>query len=74
MEESIRRSELDSFLINYVPRRLLTQKEAVQYTGTSPGTINEWVKQGMKVTIFHENSRPKYDIRDLDKWIDLHKV
>ncbi len=52
----------------------LTQKEAVHYTGTSAGTINEWVKKGLKVIIFGENSRPKYDIKDIDEFIAKYKV
>ncbi|EAC8000537.1 helix-turn-helix domain-containing protein [Listeria monocytogenes] len=72
--EIIKKSELDSLLVNYVPKRYLTQKEAVKYTGTSPATINDWVKQGMSVIIFTEKSRPKYDTRDLDEWMDKHKV
>ncbi|WP_240112051.1 hypothetical protein [Enterococcus durans] len=43
-------------------------------TGTSAGTINEWVKKGLKVIIFGENSRPKYDIKDIDEFMAKYKV
>ena len=73
--EMISRNDLDSLLINYVPKRYLTQREAVRYTGTSPTTINKWVnKEGLPVIIFEENSRPKYDIKDLDEWMEKHKT
>lgn len=46
-QELINKNDLDSFLIGYVPKRYLNQREAVHYTGTSAGTINEWVKKGL---------------------------
>ncbi|HCK2875383.1 TPA: DNA-binding protein [Enterococcus faecium] len=73
-QELINKSELDSLLVGYVPKRYLTQKEVVHYTGTSAGTINEWVKKGLKVIIFGENSRPKYDIKDIDEFMSKYKV
>ncbi|KST43431.1 hypothetical protein [Enterococcus durans] len=73
-QELISKNDLDSFLIGYVPKRYLNQKEAVKYTGTSAGTINEWIKQGLKVIIFDENSRPKYDIKDIDEFMSKYKV
>ena len=45
-QELINKNDLDSLLVGYVPKRYLNQKEAVRYTGTSAGTINEWVKKG----------------------------
>ncbi len=44
-DKFINKNDLDSLLVGYVPKRYLTQKEAVHYTGTSAGTINEWVKK-----------------------------
>lgn len=73
--EMINKNDLDSLLINYVPKRYLTQREAVRYTGKSPTTINKWVKEkGLRVIIFEEKSRPKYDIKDLDEWMEKHKT
>lgn len=59
---------------NYVPTRYLTQKQAVKYTGTSPATINEWVKRGLKVVLLDEGAWPKYDVQDLDDFMSKHKV
>ncbi|AUC72692.1 helix-turn-helix transcriptional regulator [Enterococcus faecium] len=73
-DKFINKNDLDSLLVGYVPKRYLTQKEAVHYTGTSAGTINEWVKKGLKVIIFGESSRPKYDIKDIDDFIAKYKV
>ena len=65
---------LSSLLSTFIPRRYLNQQQAVRYTGTSPATLNEWRDHGMKVIIFGEKSRPKYDVKDLDEWMDKHKV
>lgn len=73
-DKFINKNDLDSLLVGYVPKRYLTQKEAVHYTGTSAGTINEWVKKGLKLIIFGESSRPKYDIKDIDEFIAKYKV
>lgn len=73
-DKFINKNDLDSFLIGYVPKRYLNEKEAVKYTGTSAGRINEWVKAELKVIIFGENSHPKYDIKDIDEFIAKHKV
>ena len=73
-QELISKNDLDSLLVGYVPKRYLNQKEAVRYTGTSAGTINELIKQGLKLIIFDENSRPKYDIKDIDEFMAKYKV
>lgn len=65
---------LAGLLNTFVPRRYLNQKQAIRYTGTSAATLNEWRDHGMKVIIFGEKSRPKYDVKDLDEWMDNHKV
>ncbi|WP_142433417.1 helix-turn-helix domain-containing protein [Enterococcus mundtii] len=70
----ITKNELDSILIGYVPKRYLTQKEAVRYTGTSAGTLNDWIKKGLRIIIFEENSRPKYDVKDIDEFMEKHKT
>lgn len=74
MEDLVTKSELNSLLINYVPKRYLNQKEAVIYTGTSAGTINQWVKEGLRIILFGEKSNPKYDTKDLDNWMEKHKT
>ncbi|MDT2705729.1 helix-turn-helix domain-containing protein [Enterococcus dispar] len=65
---------LSSLLVSFVPRRYLTQRQAVRYTGTSPATINGWVKEGLRVVQLTENGHWKYDIKDLDKWMEKHKI
>ncbi len=66
--------ELRKILKSWVPPRYLNQKQAVAYTGTSAGKINEWVKQGLKQIVFSESSRPKYDVKDLDEWMNKFKI
>lgn len=66
--------KLASLLNTFVPRRYLNQQQAIRYTGTSAKTLNDWRDQGMKVIIFGEKSRPKYDVKDLDEWMEMHKV
>lgn len=66
--------ELRKIFSSWVPPRYLNQKQAVAYTGTSPGTINLWVEQGLPQIIFSESSRPKYDVKDLDEWMNKFKV
>lgn len=66
--------KLSSLLSDFVPKRYLNQKEAVRYTGTSAGTINQWTKDGLKIILFGEKSHPKYDIKDLDSWMEQHKT
>ncbi|MGX7163357.1 helix-turn-helix transcriptional regulator [Enterococcus massiliensis] len=66
--------KLTSILATFVPRRYLTQKQAVRYTGTSPTTINSWVKEGLKVVQLTDEGRWKYDVKDLDEWMEKHKI
>ena len=61
-------------LQNYVPKRYLSQTEAVRYTGTSHTTIKKWVGMGLKQIIFEEESRPKYDIKDIDAFMAKFKI
>lgn len=66
--------KLSSILATFVPQRYLTQKQAVRYTGTSPATINSWVKEGLKVIQLTDEGRWKYDVKDLDSWMEKHKI
>lgn len=67
--------ELDAMLINYVPKRYLTQKEACRYMNCAPATINKYVREdGLKQVIFSDEARPKYDIKDIDKFMEERKV
>lgn len=67
--------ELDAMLINYVPKRYLTQKEACRYMNCAPATINKYVREdGLKQVIFSDEARPKYDIKDIDEFMEERKV
>ncbi|MFG5422759.1 DNA-binding protein [Enterococcus faecalis] len=72
--ENIEMNELDSMLINYIPKRYLNQREACRYAGTSPKTMNEWIKRGLKQIVFDDSSNPKYDIKDIDEFMCNHKI
>ncbi|MGM0182211.1 hypothetical protein IGK74_001131 [Enterococcus sp. AZ150] len=72
--EMIEKKEIESMLINFVPKRYLNQREACRYAGTTPKTMNEWLKKGLKQIIFDDRSNPKYDIRDIDAFMDQHKI
>lgn len=59
----------------HVTQRYLNQKQVVLYTGKSPKTINEWVlRKGLKQIIVEENSNPVYDVKDLDEFMEKHKI
>lgn len=69
----------DKLCNNKMDARLLTQVQAVKYLSSSPGTINELVKEGkIKQVIFPSadgaKTRPKYDIRELDQYIEKYKI
>lgn len=66
--------KLTSLLSGFIPKRYLNQKQAVIYTGASAKTINKWVANGMRIILFTETSNPKYDIKDLDAWMEKHKT
>ena len=66
--------KLTSLLSGFIPKRYLNQKQAVIYTGTSPKTINQWVDDVLRIILFSETSNPKYDIKDLDSWMEKHKT
>lgn len=67
--------ELDAMLINYVPKRYLTQKEACRYMNCAPATINKYVREdGLKQVIFSDEARPKYDIKDIEEFMEERKV
>lgn len=66
--------KLSSLLSGFTPKRYLNQKQAVIYTGTSPGTLNKWVEDGLRIILFTETSNPKYDIKNLDAWMEKYKT
>lgn len=61
-------------LKKYIPKRYLNQREACIYAGTSPKTMNAWIKRGLKQIVLDEESNPKYDVRDIDAFMEEHKI
>ncbi|MGJ1091050.1 DNA-binding protein [Enterococcus gallinarum] len=61
-------------LKKYVPKRYLNQRESCIYAGTSPKTMNAWIKRGLKQIVFDDESNPKYDVRDIDAFMEEHKI
>ena len=55
-------------------KRLLTVGEAGQYVGVQPKTLYNWVSSG-KIACVKAGARClRFDIRELDRWIDAHRV
>ena len=36
--------------------------------------MNEWLKKGLRQIIFDDSSNPKYDIRDIDAFMEKYKI
>lgn len=53
--------------------RLVTAKVAASYLGIRPKTLWEWVNRGVLPQVSIPGSKPKYDLRDLEKLIEKHK-
>lgn len=57
-----------------VRKRLLTTKEAAQYLGVSTWTIRRLVQEGkLPVVSGCEECNWRFDVRDLDHWIEQNK-
>lgn len=54
-------------------KRLLKTKEAAEYLGLSVRTLENWRYQGRGPALTHLDRAIRYDIRDLDAWIEDHK-
>ncbi len=52
--------------------RLLSIVEASEYLGITKGTLYSWVCQ-RKIPVVKMGSLNKFDIKDLDQWIEEHK-
>lgn len=53
-----------------VEQRLLTEKEAAEYLGVPANTLRYWRWMGKPPKYRVLNTRIRYDIRDLDRWIE----
>lgn len=56
------------------PRRLLNGKEAAFYCGVSPSTFTRICDVGPVMLGRDNESLKRFDIRDLDAWIESKKV
>ncbi|OGS23265.1 MAG: hypothetical protein A2252_09275 [Elusimicrobia bacterium RIFOXYA2_FULL_39_19] len=54
-------------------RRLLSLKEAAYMLDIKTGTLYNWVWQ-RKITFVKQGSLVKFDVKDLEKWIEKNKV
>ncbi|MEW6557876.1 MAG: helix-turn-helix domain-containing protein [Elusimicrobiota bacterium] len=54
-------------------KRLLNINEAAEYMGLSKNTLYAWVCQ-RRIPFVKCGRLTKFDIRDIDKWIDEKKV
>ena len=57
-------------------RRLLRTKEAAQYLGMSPSSLRRMVERGEMpyISAGDHTSAWRFDLRDLDAWIESHKL
>jgi len=53
--------------------RLLKTKEAAAYLGLSVRTLENWRYQGRGPKVTTLDRTVRYDLRDLDAWIEDHK-
>ena len=54
-------------------RRLLDIKEAAEFLNISPNTLYSWVNQ-RRIPFVKLGRRVKFDLKDLEDWIEHHKV
>lgn len=54
-------------------KRLLNVNEAAEYLGLSKNTLYDWVCQ-RKFPFVKCGRLTKFDIKDIDKWIESNKV
>lgn len=68
-------SIVQKLMKSYVPIRYMNQKQACVYANTSPKTMNQWVEKGLlKQVVFDDESNPKYDAKDIDEFMERHKI
>lgn len=53
--------------------RLLDTAKAAAYLGMEPGTLENWRYKRMGPRCIHLGKSVRYDLRDLDLWIDAQK-
>lgn len=75
------KKELEHLLNNNLvfKTRLLTQKEACKYLNLSAGTMNVLVNKQeihpvIQPSLDGKKTRPKYELKDLDRYIDKYRL
>ncbi|MCI0552067.1 MAG: helix-turn-helix domain-containing protein [Anaerolineae bacterium] len=53
--------------------KLFTVREAAQYLKIAEWTLRSWISQ-KRIPYVKLGSRTMFDVDDLNKWIDSHKV
>ncbi len=53
--------------------RLLKTKDAAAYLGLEPGTLENWRYKSQGPPVIHLGKNVRYDIQDLDAWIEAQK-
>jgi hypothetical protein len=59
---------------NIMERRFLTTKEVAIMLRTSPGQLANLRMRGEGVPFLKFDRRVLYDIKDLEQWLDSHKI
>ncbi len=59
---------------NLPGKRLLTVREAAEYVGVKPKTLYNWVSSGKIACVKAGGRCLRFDIRELDRWIEAHRV
>jgi len=54
-------------------KRIYNIEEAAEYMGRSVSAIREMIYAG-KIPVIKDGRRTQLDIRDIDKWIEQHRI
>ena len=65
---------MKSIEIAKVQQRYLGRKKAAEYAGIDVMTLDSWVLLGLKKIIISENAHPRFDIKDIDEFMNQHKI
>ena len=57
----------------HLEKRFLTKRELAEYIGMSEYTIDSWVSERREVPFVRMGRRVKFDMRDVEKWVEHSK-
>lgn len=57
-----------------VEKRLISINELAALTGLSKGTLYQWVSRKKGIPYVKVGRLTKFDLKDVEKWIEEHKV